>query len=245
MRRRLSRLSLKLFKNPFKRLRIRHHLLPLRLVGGPVSLDENVSIPFMPDQNTTPRSIELRVSDTDVFVVVWRVGKETFSMPFKRESDAKGFYHLKMGELREATKQEEAAIKTRLQQQFAESWKGARSVYFYKGFRVRMFFSKSDEHVRINRNFLGLIQGPCPDCGSSETFDAKDPLKSFLNTLDSSLEEGLMRSHSGVFSEGSVCVCSRCPVCRNYPNVSFKAHLNKGLLARLKKVVTPDSEPEG
>jgi len=224
--------AMKLLSSAFRRLlRLRSHdILPLRIIGGPVSMDEKVSVPFLPDQSTTLRSIELRCSDAGVFVVVWRGGKETFSVPFKQESDAKGVYHVKMRELREATQREAASIKARLQQQFDESWKDAKSVYFYKGFRVRVAFSQNEEHVRINRNFLGLIQGSCPYCGDLQTFDAKEPLKSFLKTLDSSLEEGFMPSHSGAFSEPSVCARNRCPTCLSYPNVSFEAHVNGACL---------------
>jgi len=221
-----------------------HDLLALRVVGGPVDIGEKVSIPLLPDQSTTPRSVELRCSDADVFVVVWRVGKKTFSVPFKQECDAQGFYNVKMKELREATQREAASIKARLQQQFDESWRGAKTVYHYKGFTVHAAFSINDKHVRINSTCPGLIQGPCPHCGSLQTFDAKEPLEHFLQGLDGSLEAGLMPSATGVFTESSIAVRNRCPVCLNYPNVTFMAQPNKGLLARLKKLGIASPEPE-
>jgi hypothetical protein len=188
----------------------------------------------MPDQSTTPRSIELRKSeDNKVFAVVWYVGKQSFSEIFKEEP--KTFYDNKMRELHEAAQQEAALIKFRLQQQYDQSWKGAGTIYFYKGFRVRIGFSETEQPVKINPQFLGLIRGQCPYCKVLEDFDAREDFQRFLKGLDDVLDSGerLMPSHGGQFGEVGLPVRSRCQNCLSYPNVFFTAQANKGLLRKL------------
>jgi hypothetical protein len=219
--------------------RLRKHapdLPSLKVVGGPVSIQERVQVPFMPDQNTTPRNLELRKNEENtVFAVVWYVGKQCFSEIFKEELQAKAFYDMKMRELHEASQQEVALIKFRLQQQYDQSWKDAKTVYFHKGFRVRIGFSETEQPVKINSQFLGLIRGQCPYCKVVEDFDAREPMENFLKSLEDVLDsdERLMPSHGGRFSEVGLSVRSRCQNCLSYPNVFFTAQANKGLLRKL------------
>jgi len=234
------------FLRKLRRANVRSHdLLALRVVGGPVSTNEKVQVPFLPDQNTTPRSIELRCSDAGVFVVLWRVGKDTYSVALKLESDAQGFYNVKMKALREAALAEAAQIKARLSREFDESWRNAKTVYFHKGFRMQVYFSYSEERAKINRQLQGLIHGSCPFCGTTQVFDVKEPFQKFLQTIDAALTEPFMPSHGGQIAELGISTRSRCETCLTYPNVSFTAQANKGLLARLKKLGIAGSEPEG
>jgi hypothetical protein len=219
--------------------RLRKHspdLPGLKVVGGPVPIQERVQVPFMPDEASTPRNIELRKNEENtVFAVVWYVGKQSFSEIFKEELQAKAFYDVKMRELREASQQEAALIKFRLQQQYDESWRDAKIVYFYKGFRVHIGFSETEQPVKINPQFLGLIRGECPYCKVIGDFDARQDFQRFLKSLDDVLDsdERLMPSHGGMFGEVGLPVRSRCPNCLSFPNVFFKAQANKGLLRKL------------
>jgi hypothetical protein len=208
----------------------------LKVVGGPVDIQEKVKLPFMPDQSTTPRNIELRKNEEGtVFAVVWYIGKQSSSEIFKEELQAKAFYDNKMRLLHEAAQQEAALIKFRLQQQYSESWKGAKTVYFHKGFKVRIGFSETEQPVKINPQFLGLIRGECPYCKVVQDFDARENFQRFLKSLDDVLDsdERLMPSHGGMFGEVGLPVRSRCPNCLSFPNVFFKAQANKGLLRKL------------
>jgi len=210
----------------------------LKVVGGPVDIIERVKVAFMPDQSTTPRSIELRKSeDGRVYAVVSLIGNEAFSKVFKNEAEARQFYDEVRLQLLENARIEAGLIKAKLQQQFNESWVDAKTVYFHKGFKVQIYFSYNEEKAKINRHLLGLIQGLCPHCHTVQVFDAEESLKRFLESLDSVLEssEALMPTHHGCFSELSLPTRSRCPNCLSFPNVSFRAQANKGLLKKLKE----------
>jgi len=214
------------------------NLSNLKVVGGPVDITERIYVRFMPDQSTTPRNIELRSSeDSRVYAVIWHVDKEAHSKIFKNEPEAHKFYDEIRTELHENARAEAALIKTQLQQQYNESWKDAKNVYFHKGFRVRIGFSETEELAKINPQFLGLIRGPCPYCKVVEDFDARENFQRFLENLDSILEssEGVMPSHGGLFSEVGLPVRSSCPNCLSYPNVFFTAQANKGLLKKLRQ----------
>jgi len=231
------------------RLRKQSPDLPnMGLIGGPTSIQERIQLPLMPDAQTTPRNIELRKSeDNKVFAVVWHVGKQSFNEIFREESQVKLFYDNKMRELHEAAQQEVALIKFRLQEQYDQSWKGAKSVLFYKGFRVHIGFSETEQPVKINPQFLGLIRGECPYCKVVQDFDVREDFQRFLKSLDDVLssDERLMPSHGGMFSEVGLSVRNPCPECRSYPRVFFKALSNRGLLKQLKTREGGLAEPKG
>ena len=219
--------------------KIKRHPLSLSNLQteGSIDITENVRIPFMPDQSTTPRSVSLLLSQNgEAYMVSWNVGRKAFSKTFKNEGEARKFYHELHLKLIEEAKAEAAQIRARLEQQYNESWKGARSLLSHKGFRVRVYFSENQQPVKIN-TVLGLVQGLCPFCGTLQVFDAKEALQRFLENLNNVLEssEGFMPSHSGLIVERGIAVRSRCPKCRAYPELDFEAQACKGLLKKLKQ----------
>jgi len=220
----------------------------LKIVGGPLDIIERVQVAFMPDAQTTPRSIDLRKSeDGRVHAVVWNIGKGVYSQVFKDEAEAKKFYDETRLQLMEQARAEAARVKDDLEREFAESWKDAKTVYFHRDFKVRVLFSESEKAARINRRLLGLIKGECPFCGTVQVFDARESLKRFLEGLDRLLEssECLMPSHRGQFSEVGMPVHSRCLNCLSYPNIALYAQTNKPLLKQLKTREGGLAEPKG
>jgi hypothetical protein len=226
------------FKSFLSQIRKQDASLPnLKVVGGPVLITVRVNVAFMPDAETTPRSIELRRSeDGSVHAVIWKIGKEAFSKIFKDEAKAQKFYDGLRQDLLKEAQEEAAEIKDKLESEFNQSWADAKTVYFHNGFRIQVFFSNNEEKAKINRQLLGLIKGACPYCSIPAVFNVKDAFEKFLQNVNDALERGIMGSHNGKIVEVGLPARSRCLNCLEYPNVSFTAQANKDLLEKLKKI---------
>lgn len=204
-----------------------------RIHGGPVPMKEVVSIPFMQNEETTPRSIVWKTSG-DSNAIVWKIAGKTDFQVFTDREKAAAFYNEKMRQLRAEMLKEVEEIRARLDQEFTESWKDAKRVYFYRGFKIKAILG--EKPAKINRKFLGLLEGRCPECGELQCFDGRQAFTNFLTDLDlAKSEEAWATSHQGLFSSSSQPVRSRCPNCRTYPTLELEGQANKSLLREMTR----------